>query len=59
MKIIKSLEESGILLKVVSKTVENETKKKWRGKFHGMILGILSVTLLANVLNGPTKKYVI
>ena len=59
MKIIKSLEESGILLKVVSKTIENETKKKRRGKFHGMILGILSATLLENMLNKPTKKYVI
>ena len=40
MKIIKALENSGILLKGVSKTIKNETKEQ-RGGFLGMLLGTL------------------
>ena len=39
MKIIEALENSGILLKGVSKTIENETKEQ-RGGFLSMLLGI-------------------
>ena len=38
MKIVKSLKESGLLIKVVSKTVKNKTKEQKCG-FHGMLLG--------------------
>ena len=51
MKIIKSLEDSGILLKGVTKTIENETKEQKRG-FLSMLLGILGASLLGNLLSG-------
>ena len=41
MKIVKFLEDSGLLIKDVTQTVENETKNQ-RGGFHGMLLGTLS-----------------
>ena len=37
MKIIKSLEESGLLIKQFSGTIKNETKKQ-KGGFPGMLL---------------------
>ena len=51
MKIIKALENSGILLKGVSKTIKNETKVQ-RGGFLSMLLGTLGVSLLGNLLSG-------
>ena len=51
MKIIEALENSGILLKGVSKTIENETKEQ-RGGFLSMSLGILGASLLGNLLTG-------
>ena len=51
MKIIKALENSGILLKGVSKTIENETKEQ-RGGFLSMLLGTLGASLLGNLLSG-------
>ena len=42
MKAIKSLEESGLLIKGVSETIENEAKKtnkKQKGALLGMLLG--------------------
>ena len=51
MKIIKALEESGILLKGVSKTIKNETKEQ-RGGFLIMLLGTLGASLLGNLLTG-------
>ena len=51
MKIIEALENSGILLKGVSKTIENETKEQ-RGRFLSMLLGTLGASLLGNLLNG-------
>ena len=51
MKIIEALENSGILLKRVSKTIENETKEQ-RGGFLSMLLGILGASLLGNLLTG-------
>ena len=49
MKIIKALENSGILLKGVTKTIENETKEQ-RGGFLGMLLGTLGASLLGHLL---------
>ena len=51
MKIIEALENSGILLKGVTKAIENETKEE-RGGFLSMLLGTLGASLLGNLLTG-------
>ena len=51
IKIIKELENSDILLKGVSKTIENEIKER-RGGFLSMLLGTLEASLLGNLLTG-------
>ena len=51
MKIIEALENSGTLLKGVTKTIENETKEQ-RGGFLSMLLGTLGPNLLGNLLTG-------
>ena len=51
MKIIEALKNSSILLKGVSKTIENETKEQ-RGRFLSMLLGTLGASLLGNLLTG-------
>ena len=51
MKVIEALENSGILLKGVSKTIENATKEQ-RGSFLSILLGILRASLLGNLLTG-------
>ena len=51
MKIIEALEHSGILLKGVTKTIENETKEQRRG-FLRMLLNTLGASLLGNLLTG-------
>ena len=51
MKIIKALENSGILLKGVSKTIKSEIKGQ-RGGFLSMLLGTLGASLLGNLLTG-------
>ena len=57
IKIIEALENSGILLKGVTNTIENETKeenenKEQRGGFLSMLLGTLGASLLGNLLTG-------
>ena len=52
LKIVKSLEDSGVLLKGVSETIQNEAKEQRRG-FLGMLLGTLGASLLGDLL---TKK---
>ena len=49
IKIIKSLEGSGLLLEGVTKTVQNEVKEKKEG-FLSMLLGTLGSSLLGNLL---------
>ena len=51
MKIIKSLEESGLLIKGVSQTIKNEVKEQ-KGGFLSMLLGTLGASLLRNLLKG-------
>ena len=51
IKIIEALENSGILLKGVTKTIENDTKEQ-RGAFLSMLLGTLGASLLGNLLTG-------
>ena len=49
MKIVKSVEDSGLLLKGVSETIQNEVKEQRRG-FLSMLLGTLGASLLWDVL---------
>ena len=49
--IIKSLEDSGFLIKGVNETIENEVKEKKRG-FLGMLVATLDASLLGNILAG-------
>ena len=49
MKIIKALENSGTLLKGVSKTIKNETKEQ-RGGYLSILLGTLGASLLRDLL---------
>ena len=50
-KIIQALEDSNILLKGVTKTNENETKKQ-KGGFLSMLLRTLGASLFGNLLAG-------
>ena len=51
IKIVKSLEDSGLLLKGVTESVQNEIKKQKDG-FFSMLLGTLGASLLGNLLTG-------
>ena len=50
LKIVKSLEDSGVLLKGVSETIQNEAKEQ-RGGFLSMLLGTLGASFLGDVLS--------
>ena len=52
MKIVTSLEGSGLLIKPISKAIKNEAKEQ-KGGFVGILLGTLSACLLGNL---PTGK---
>ena len=52
IEIVKSLEDSGLLLKGVTETVQNEVKEQ-KGGFLSMLLGTLDASLLGNLLTGP------
>ena len=49
LKIVKSLEDSGISLEGVSETIKNEAKEQKVG-FFSMLLGTLGASLLGNML---------
>ena len=52
MKIVnKSLENSDLLIKVVSETIQNEAKEQ-KGGFLSMLLRTLGASLLGNFLTG-------
>ena len=51
LKIVKSLEDSGLLLKGVSETVQHEAKEQ-RGGFLSMLLNTLGASLLGDILSG-------
>ena len=51
IKIVKSLEDSGLLLKGVTETVQNEVKKQ-KGGFLSMLLGTLGASFSGNMLAG-------
>ena len=59
LKIVKSLENSGVLLKRVSETIQHDAKEQ-RGEFLSMLLGTLGASLLGKVLSkGLSGKGVI
>ena len=49
LKIVKLLEDSGILLDGITETVKNEVKKQ-KGGFLSMLLGTLGASLLGDLL---------
>ena len=51
IKIVKPLEVSALLLKGVTKTVQNKLKEQ-KGGFLSMLLGTLGASLLGNLLTG-------
>ena len=51
INIVKSLEDSGLLLNGVTKSVQNEIKEQ-KGGFLSMLLGTLGASLLENLLAG-------
>ena len=55
IKIVKSLEDSDLLLKGVTETVQNEVTEQKQG-FLTMLLGTLGATLLGNILTSQGVK---
>ena len=55
MKIVKSLEDAGLFIKGVSKTIKKETNEQKCG-FISMVLDTLGASLLENVLTGEGVK---
>ena len=51
IKIFKSLEDSGLLIKGVTETVQNEIKEQ-KGGFLKILLGTLGASLLGNAIFG-------
>ena len=51
LKVVKSLEDSGLLLEGVSETIKSEAKEQ-KGGFLSMLLGTLGASLLGNILAG-------
>ena len=51
MKLVKYLEESGLLINVVSETIKNYAKEQKDG-FLGMLLDTLGTSLYGNLLTG-------
>ena len=54
MRIVKSLEESGLSTKRISETIKNEAKEQ-KGGFVGMLLDTLGTSLLGNLLTSKRK----
>ena len=55
IKMVKSLKDSGLLLKGVTETVQNEVKEQKRG-FLSMLLGTLGASLLGILLTGKRSN---
>ena len=51
LEIVKPFENSGLLLKGVSETIQHEAKEQ-RGGFLSMLLGTLGASLLGDILSG-------
>ena len=50
-KIVKSLEDSGLLLEGVNETIKNKAQEQ-KGGFLSMLLGTIGASLLGNILTG-------
>ena len=55
IELVTSLEDSGLLLKGVSETIQNEAKEQ-KGGFLSMLLGTLGESLLGNILAGKAMN---
>ena len=55
MKIVQALEDSNVLLKIVTKTIKDETKEQ-KGGFLSMLLSTLGASLLGNL---STRKGIV
>ena len=53
IKIVKSLEDSGLSLKGVSETIQNEAKEQ-KEEFLSILFGTLDAKMLGNILVGET-----
>ena len=51
IEIVNSLEESGLLIKGISKTIKNEAKER-KGRLLSILLGTLDASLLENLSTG-------
>ena len=51
IRIVKSLEDSGLLLREISETIQNEAKEQ-KGGFLTILQGTLRAILLGNILAG-------
>ena len=54
VKIVKSLEESSLIIKDVSKTVKNEAKEQKGGLLRMLLGGTLGASLLRNLIVGKS-----
>ena len=52
IKIVKLLEESGLLIKGISETIRNEAEEQKGGAILSVILGTLAASILGNALAG-------
>ena len=57
IKIVKSLEDSGLLSKGITESVQNEIREQ-KGGFPSMLLGTLGASLLRNLLTGKGAFHV-
>ena len=55
MKIVKSLEEYGLLIKGVRDKIKNEVRER-KGEFLNIVLGTLGASLKGNLLTGKAVK---
>ena len=56
IKVVKSLDDSGLLINGVSEAVQNEARKQKRG-FLSMLLDTLGASLLRNILAGKGMNW--
>ena len=54
MKTVKSVEESGLLIKNISKTIQNEAKEQ-KGGIRVILLSTLGASLLGNLLTSTSS----
>ena len=54
IKVVKSLEDSGLLWEGITKTIQNEIEEQ-KGGFLSMLFGTLGASLLGNLLTGKGR----